>query len=188
MSPRLDSRWGGSPLGDAGIAPAESAGHILAHRRLVKGQNRRSRASPSFESGRLDHRELTPVSHSAADAFHAMLAASLRDLLNRGKSTQPAAHSFYRRHDNSRDLRGRRANSTFARSVRCAKAIDAPERRRSCRAGRPLQHRPGCSGLGREPGFGSRALGFHSSRQRPTGKDSNPAQLSSVVKTFRSSH
>ncbi len=47
---------------------------------------------------------------------------------NRGESTQPAAHSFYRRHDRSWDLRGRRANPAFARSVRCAEAIGAAER------------------------------------------------------------
>ncbi len=62
---------------------------------------------------------------------------------NRGESIQPAAHGFSRRHDSSWDLRGRRANPAFARSVRCAKAIGAPERRRSRRAGWPLQHRPG---------------------------------------------
>ena len=32
MSPRLDSRWGGSSLSGAGISPAESAGLNLAHR------------------------------------------------------------------------------------------------------------------------------------------------------------
>ena len=104
-------------------------------------------------------------------------------MLNSGESTQPAAHCFYRRHDNSRDLRGMRANPAIARSLRCAEAIGAPERHRSRCAGRPLQHRPGCSGLGREPGFGPRALGFHSSRQRPTSKDSHPAQLSGGVRT-----
>ena len=51
-----------------------------------------------------------PLSHSVADWHHAMLALSLRDLLNRAESTQPAAHGFYRMHDNSRDVRGSRAN------------------------------------------------------------------------------
>ena len=36
MSPRLDSRWAALPLTEAGIAPAESAGLILAHRTSVK--------------------------------------------------------------------------------------------------------------------------------------------------------
>ena len=99
------------------------------------------------------------------------------------ESVQPAAHGFSRKHDSSWDLRGRRANPAFARSVRCAKAIGAPERHQSRRAEWPLQHRPGCSGLGREPGFGPPALGFHSSRQRPTGKDSHRAQISGAVRT-----
>jgi hypothetical protein len=45
---------------------------------------------------------------------------------NRGESTQPAAHGFSRVHDSSWDLRGRRANPGFARSVRCAKAARTP--------------------------------------------------------------
>jgi len=34
MSPRLDSRWGGSSLSGAGVSPAGSAGLNLAHRRI----------------------------------------------------------------------------------------------------------------------------------------------------------
>ncbi len=37
MSPRLDSRWGGSSLSGAGISPAESAGLSLAHRIISGG-------------------------------------------------------------------------------------------------------------------------------------------------------
>jgi hypothetical protein len=37
MSPRLDSRWVGSSLTEAGISPAGSAGLYLAHRTIHDG-------------------------------------------------------------------------------------------------------------------------------------------------------
>src|ERR1700758_656504 len=46
MSPRLDSRWGGSSLSGAGISPAESAGLSLAHRKIL-GYRRPEYSSPS---------------------------------------------------------------------------------------------------------------------------------------------
>jgi len=43
MSPRLDSRWGGSSLSGAGVSPAGSAGFNLAH------QRRKQMSGPSMK-------------------------------------------------------------------------------------------------------------------------------------------
>ena len=106
-----------------------------------------------------------------------------QDMGNRGESIQPAPHGFSRRHDNSWDLRGGRANLAFARSVRCAKAIGAPERHRSRRAGRPLHHRRRGDRCGRKTGFGPDTFEFHSSRQRPTCNHSHFPGLSGGDRT-----